>query len=91
MFSLWQSPKVFIRFILSVIISGDSPFHLLEMVVLITLKDTMTQTRMEVGRVTLHSKGPMGSQYICFMEKSEVFICFLFFQIIFLKTHSLFP
>ena len=82
MSSLWQSHTVFIRFIFSSIISGDSVSYLLEMVVLISLESTLTQTRLGVGRVTLPSYGPMRGQYIFFMSKSQSFhrFSFLFFN-----------
>ena len=54
MSSLWQCPKVLIRFIFSDINSGDSAFYLLETFVLISMEGTLTQTRMGVGRVTLN-------------------------------------
>ena len=95
MSSLWQSSKVFICFIFSVIISGDSVSYLLEIVVLISLESTLTQTRFGVRR--LPSKGPMRCQYICFMAKSQSFHRFslfffsFFFQLIFLDTQPMFP
>ena len=56
--------------------SRDSYF--LEMVMLISLEGSLTQTKMGVGRVTLPSKGPARSQYICLMGKSQSFVGFLF-------------
>ena len=58
----YGSPKVCIRFIFSVIISGVSFSYLLEMVVLISLEGILTQTRLVVDRVTLPSKGPIRGQ-----------------------------
>ena len=51
MSSLWQSPEVFICFMFLITLSGNSYF--LDMIMLICLKGTLTQTRMGVGRVTL--------------------------------------
>ena len=51
-YALWQSPKVSTHFIFSVIISGDPVSYLLEMVVVISLEGTLTQTRMGVDRVS---------------------------------------
>ena len=40
---------------------------------------TVTQNRMEVGRVTLPCKGPMRGQYVFLRAKSQSFyICFVF-------------
>ena len=51
MSSLWQSPEVFICFMFLITLSGN--FYFLDMIMLISLKGTLTQTRMGVGRVTL--------------------------------------
>ena len=45
-------------FIFSITISGDSASYFLEMVVIISLEGTLTQTRMGVDRITLPSKSP---------------------------------
>ena len=58
---------------------GDSASYLLEITVLISLEDILTQPRMGVGWVALPSKGPMRGQYICFMEKSQSFYKFSFY------------
>ena len=46
MYSLWQNRNVFVSFILSVIISGDSASYFIGMIMLISLEDTLIQTRM---------------------------------------------
>ena len=47
--------------------------YFLEMNMLISLKCTLTQTRMGLGRVALHRKGPMRGQYVFLMAKSQTF------------------
>ena len=92
MSSLLQSPKVSMHFIVSVIISGDSASYMLEMVIVISLEDTLTQTRIGVGRVTLPCKGHMKDPNISTFGKNETsFYKVTFFQLIFLETLSLFP
>ena len=51
-------PKFFM-FYICITISGDSGSYFLEMIMLISLKGILTQTRMGIGRVTLHRKGPI--------------------------------
>ena len=48
------------------------------MIILISLKGTLSQTRMGIGRVIVPSKGPMRGQNILLMAKSQVFDRFVF-------------
>ena len=57
---------------------------------LISLKGTLTQPRMGVGRVTLPSKGPMRDQYVFVMAKSKRFDRFCIQLLVFLETHPRF-
>ena len=59
MSSLWHNPKVFIDFLFSISISWDSGSYFIEMIMLINFECTLAQTRMEFGKVTLPSKGPI--------------------------------
>ena len=56
----------------------------------ISLKVTPTQTRMEVGRVTLPSSGPMRGKNVIFMAKSQVFDRFCISLLVFFGTHPQF-
>ena len=57
--------------------SGGSSSYLLEMVVLISLEDILTQTIMGVGRVTLPSKGPIkGANISALWKKFQSFYIF---------------
>ena len=63
-------PRSFIFFfVFSITISGDYVPYFLEMNMLISLKGTLSQTGMGVGRVSLPSKGPIGGEYIFLMVK----------------------
>ena len=91
MSSIWQSSEV-LCFVFSITstISGDSASYFLEMNMLISLKSTLTQTGMGVGRVTLPSKGSMRGQYVFLMAKSQMFYRYCF-PLVFLETWPLFP
>ena len=77
MSSLWQSLELFLCFIFSVTISGDSVYYFLEMIMLISLKGTLNQTRMGVGRVTLPSKGPVRGHFVFLVAKSQIVVGFV--------------
>ena len=72
--------RSFISFIVSIIISGDAASYFLEMVMLISLKGSPTQTRMGIRRLAFPCKGPMRGQYVLFMEKSRSFYMFYIFN-----------
>ena len=46
-------------FLFSITISGDSAAYFFEIIMLISLKGTVTQTRIKLDRVTFLCKGPM--------------------------------
>ena len=71
MSSLLQNLKVFIGFLFSISISGDSASYFIQMISLISLEYTLAQTRMVFGRVTLPSKGPMRGKYVFLIAKSQ--------------------
>ena len=52
MSSLCQHPQVFIGFLFSISISRDFTSFFMEMIMLINLECTLTQTRIGFGRVT---------------------------------------
>ena len=45
---LYQNSKVFIRFIFSVVFSGDFAFYFIEMILFVSFEGTLTQSRIEV-------------------------------------------
>ena len=73
MSSIWQCPEV-LFFVFSITISSDYASYFLEMNMLISLKGTLSQTGMGVGRVSLPSEGPMRGQYVFFMAKCQILI-----------------
>ena len=75
MSSSWQNPKCFIGFVFNQCYWRIS-LYFLQMIMLISFVDTLTQTRMGVGRVTFPSKGPMRGQYVFHMTKSQSFRMF---------------
>ena len=75
---LFFSVVIQLLFFFSVIISGDSVSYLHEMVVLISLDGTLTQTRIGTGRVTFPSKRTMTGQYGVLIAKFQIFIRFIF-------------
>ena len=87
---VWQNPKVFMGYLFSISISGDSASYFFAMTILISLKGTLAQTRMWVGRVTLPSKGPMRGQNVLLMAKSQVFDRFYISLLVLLETHPQF-
>ena len=48
--------------------------YLLEIIMLMSLGGTLTQTKGEVGKVTFPTKGPMRGQYVFLMAKYASFI-----------------
>ena len=88
MSSLRQSPEVFMCFIYSITITAS---YFLEMSMLISLKGTLTQTRMGIGRVTLPSKGPMKGQFVFLITISKMFDRFCIQLLVFLKPRIAFP
>ena len=91
MTSLLQNLKVFIGFLFSISISGDSTSYFIQMIMLISLEYTLAQTRMVFGRVTLPSKGPMRGKYVFLIAKSQSGFCkFSFFELVFLEVQPLF-
>ena len=75
MSSLWQNLKVFVGFLFSISISGDSASYFIQIIMLISLEYTLAQTRMVFGKVSLPSKGPMRGKYVFLMSKSKS--CFI--------------
>ena len=82
MSSLRQNLEVFICFIFSISISGDSASYFIKTIMLMSLECTVAQTRMGFGRVTLPNKGCLS------YAKIPSFIGFL---LEFLETPRLFP
>ena len=72
-------------FAFSITISGHYSSFFLAMNMLISLKVTLSQTGMEVGMVSLPSKGPVRGQYIFLMAKFQMFDR-IRFQLVFLET-----
>ena len=75
---IWQKPFGVIPgaisfFYFSVTISGDSAAYFFEIIMLISLKSTLTQTRIKLDRVTFPSKGPMRSRYVVIMVHFQIF------------------
>ena len=56
MSSFLQNPRVFIDFLFSVSISGDSAPYSIEMIILISFAGTQTRTRIGEGSVTFPGK-----------------------------------
>ena len=84
---IWQKPfgvipgaVSFIFFLtFSITISGDSAaYFLLKLIMLISLKDTLIQTRTKLDRVTFPCKGPMRSRYVVIMVNFQIFIGIIF-------------
>ena len=89
---IWQRPfgviPVAASFIfVSITISGDSAAYFFEIIMLISLKDTLTQTRTKLDRVTFPCKGPMRSRYVVIMVKFQFYRYHI--QLVFLETKSL--
>ena len=75
---IWQRPFgvipgavsfFFFSFLFSITIFGDSVAYFFEIIMLISLKGTLTQTRTKLDRVTFPCKGPMRSRYVVIMVK----------------------
>ena len=68
---IWQRPFGVIpgavSFFFSIPISGDSAAYFFEIIMLISLKGYLTQTRTKLDRVTFPFKGPMRSRYVVIM------------------------
>ena len=80
---IWQRPfgvipsaVSFICF--SITISGDSAAYFFEIIMLISLKGTLTQTRLKLDRVTFPCKGLMRSRYLVIMVKFQIFTGIVF-------------
>ena len=76
-----------VSFFVSTTISGDSAAYFFEIIMLISLKDTLTQTRTKLDRVTFPCKGPMRSRYVVIMVKIQFYRYHI--QLVFLETKSL--
>ena len=50
---------------------GNSASHSIEMIMLVSLVDMLTQTRIGVGSVTFSRMGPMRGQYVFLISKSR--------------------
>ena len=72
---------------LSITISGDSAAYFFEIIMLISLKDTLTKTRTKLDSVKFPCKGPMGSRYVVIMVKFQFYRYHI--QLVFLETKSL--
>ena len=68
-----QSVSVFL-----ITISGDTVAYFFKIIMLISLKGTLTQRRMKLDRVTFPSKGPMRSRYAVIMVNYQIFIGIIF-------------
>ena len=66
MSSLRLNPNIFICFLYSIIVSGDSAANFIKMFMLMCFECTLAKTRMGFGRVTFPIKGP----YVIQMAKS---------------------
>ena len=66
----------------SITISGDSAAYfkkkIIIIIMLISLKGTLTQTRTKLDRVTFPCKGPMRSRYVVIMVNFQIFIGIIF-------------
>ena len=89
MSSLWQNPRVFIGFLFSISISGDSATYFSEMFLLISFAGTQTRTRMRHGRVIFPSKWSMTGS-VCLYGKIPKFLCVKLSIIIFGGSASYF-
>ena len=76
MSSLWQNPEVFIGFLFSTIIAGDTASYFIQMIKLISLEYILAQTRMRFGRIALPSKGAHEGQ-TC-LSYGKIFFSFFF-------------
>ena len=65
---------------------GDSAAYFFETIMLISLKDTLTQIRTKLDRVTFFCKGPMRSRYDVIMVKFQFYRYHV--QLVFLETKS---
>ena len=55
-----------------------SAAYFFEIIMLISLKGTLTQTRTKLDRVTFPCEGPMRSRYVVIMVKFQIFIGIIF-------------
>ena len=77
---------LFFFFFFSITISGDSAAYFFEIIMLISLKDTLTQTRTKLDRVPFPCNGPMRSRYVVIMVKFQFYRYRI--QLVFLETKS---
>ena len=68
-FFLMAKSQSFYRLSFSKSISGDFASHVIEIIMLVNLEYTLTQTRIEFGRVNVSSKGPIRDQYVIVKAK----------------------
>ena len=82
--SLWQNPKVFNECFWRLIL------YLLEMIMLICLGGTLTQTKRTVGKEIFLSKGPIWGQYVFLIANYHICIdtLYMYFKYYFWR-HSL--
>ena len=76
-----------VSFFFQLLFSGDSAAYFIEIIMLISLKSTLTQTRTKLVRVTFPCKGPMRSQYVVIMVKFQFYRYHI--QLVFLEIKSL--
>ena len=89
----WQRPfgvipgaVSFFLFVFSITIFGDSAAYFFEIIMLISLKGTLIQTRTKLDRVTFQCKGPMRSRYVVIIVKFQFYRYHI--QLVFLETKS---
>ena len=90
---IWQRPfgvipgaVSFLLLFFSITISGDSAAYVFEIITLISLKGTLTQTRTKLDRVTFPCKGPMRNRYVVIMVKFQFYRYHI--QLVCLETKS---
>ena len=49
MASWWQSSKFFLRFMFSIVVSGDSSFYFIELIMFVSLECILSQNKGYVG------------------------------------------
>ena len=92
---VWQRPfevipgavSLFVVVVFSITISGDSAAYFFEIIMLISLKGTLAQTRTKLDRATFPCKGPMRSRYVVIKVKFQFYRYHI--QLVFLETKSL--
>ena len=65
-------------FLFSIFILGNSASHFLEMIMLISWKGMLSQTRIGRRGVIFPRMGPIGDQYVFLMSKSK-FVLYIFY------------